>query len=329
MPHSGVYSSIPPTTNVVHSCYVQPAAGVIGTPVNVANSINEVDSWIDQLDVTVTPRTHGHVVPPITPDVTMAWLVQQSLPRAQIPSFDGSPTNWVEFVTKFRDIVHKQQYLNDEQRAAQLLQHLRGDAKRAVKGFANDRRGYVLSLKRLKTLFGQKSKIAQVTLQKVTQGKNVQNDDLDGLVEFYYCVSDSIITLKMLNYESDLRSSDTLRQAVRRLPARFQGKWAERCLHIRRTGEEPHLEHFESWLQDRVMAQRESCLPDRRRGNTPKPPNPKGDGQYSAALHDNNTTHASGCKLCNQRHPFWKCDLYKSMTPKKRFERIWLYASIV
>ena len=176
-----------------------------------------------QINQTPNPTTHG-----IAPDVTMAWLVQQSLPRATIPTFDGSPLLWVEFITKFRDLVHMQRYLNDTQRSMYLLDHLAGEAKRAVKGYANDSRGYVTSLKRLKFLFGQKSKIAQATLMKVTRGKPVPNDDINALIEFYYTVNDCLVTLKQLNYASDLYSCDTLRQAVRKLPPKLNMKWNEK-----------------------------------------------------------------------------------------------------
>ena len=133
--------------------------------------------------------------------------------------------------------------------------------------FEVTRRGYIISLKRPKFLFGQKSKIAQVTLHKVTHGKVIQNEDIAGLMEYYYCISDCLVTLRLLNYESDLHSSGTLRQAARRLPSRLHTKWAEHCLRIRRK-EEPSLVHFGAWLQDRVMAQKESCLPERQK--TPK-----------------------------------------------------------
>ena len=40
----------------------------------------------------------------------MAWQVQQNLPKAQLPEFDGSALKWVEFITMFRDVVHNQEY---------------------------------------------------------------------------------------------------------------------------------------------------------------------------------------------------------------------------
>ena len=54
----------------------------------------------------------------------MSWLMQQNLPRMQIPVFDGSPTKWLDFVVKFKDLVHDLQFLTNTQRMTYLLQHL-------------------------------------------------------------------------------------------------------------------------------------------------------------------------------------------------------------
>ena len=50
--------------------------------------------------------------------------MQQNLPRIQIPVFDGSPTKCLEFVVKFKDLVHDLQFLTNIQRMTYLLQHL-------------------------------------------------------------------------------------------------------------------------------------------------------------------------------------------------------------
>ena len=55
----------------------------------------------------------------------MMWLVQQSLPKIAIPSFDSSPLVWIKFVSKFKDLVHDQVHLRDEQRMFYLTQHLK------------------------------------------------------------------------------------------------------------------------------------------------------------------------------------------------------------
>ena len=179
---------------------------------------NDVDTWIDQLDDHRSSTAMNFQMQGVGPSVLMASLVQQFLPQLEIPKFSGEAIHWVEFIVSFRDIVHNQPYLNDKQRNHHLLQHLDGEAKDAVKEYANDPRGYVASLKKLKYLFGQRSTVARAVLGKVLRGKPVPNNDAKGLAKLYYAINSCIITLKQLNYSADLFSSDTLAQAVRKLP---------------------------------------------------------------------------------------------------------------
>ena len=120
---------------------------------------NDVDSWIDELDVDRNSNPlnvmTGSKDGTINQSILMASLMQQHLPQVEIPHFKGEAIQWVEFVVKFRDVVHDQPYLSDRQRNQLLMQHLRGEAKRAVQEYVNDPRGYPLSLKKLKYLFGQ------------------------------------------------------------------------------------------------------------------------------------------------------------------------------
>ena len=255
----------------------------------------------------------------------MTWLIQQTLPRIQIPDFDGSPLLWVEFVTKFRDIVHNPAYLNDVQHKTYLLQHLKGEAKRAVRGFTNDSKGYVLALKQLKFLFGQKSKIAQAVLAKVTQGKVLDSNDQAGLSEFYFTISDCLVMLDQLRYDSDLYSSDTLRQATKRLPVNMHTKWAEHSLKIRRGGSEPNLVHLGDWLQARMLAQKE--LPERPKKKDPPPK--RQEKHTNATLKSSvgsqpSTTPSpkNGCLKCGGRHQFWKCQAYKDLAPKSKINLV-------
>ena len=74
---------------------------------------NEVDSWIEQLD----PSKGGNPKPSgVNQDFLMTWFIQQHLPKAELPKFGGVPLEWVEFIMKFRDIIHNQYYLTYCQR---------------------------------------------------------------------------------------------------------------------------------------------------------------------------------------------------------------------
>ena len=187
----------------------------------------------------------------------MASLMQRSLPKVEIEPFSGEASRWVEFIVKFRDVVHDQPFLTDRQRNQQLVQHLRGEAKRAVKEYMNDPWGYPRSLKRLKYLFGQRSTIVKAVLSDITTGQQVTAKNTDDLAELYYSLSRCITTLQQLNYIDDLDSCDVLDKVLRRLPIRLSLKWAEWSLVLRKKGMESNLLHLERWLKDRVLAQKD------------------------------------------------------------------------
>ena len=255
-------------------------------------------------------------------EIAMGFFIQQSLPRLTIPVFSGSPLVWIEFVTRFKDLIHDQPYLTILRKSTLLLQHLEGEAKRSVQGYPNDANGYVLSLKRLKFLFGQKNKIAQAFLMRVTQGKEIQDDDENALSELYYSISDCLVTLKQLNYASDMYSSDTLRQVVLRLPQRMRNKWGDAQLRIRSNGQDPSLVEFEAWLQTRVLARREICqsVKPQRRGKdderSTKDEEKKNRNTKYAARTD---VQSIICTFCQGSHLFWKCATYDKMNDTERF----------
>ena len=93
-------------------------------------------------------------------------------------------------------------------------------------------------------------------------GKAIQNDDIKGLTEFYYCISDCVNALKKMCCFSDLGSTEILRQTIRRLPQSLRNKWAEYSMSFRSRGEyEPTLLDLEKWLQLRVLARTDAYLP--------------------------------------------------------------------
>ena len=67
------------------------------------NQDKSVYLWINELDPCETSNLNTILR---SQDLMMAWLLQQNLPRMQLPLFNGSPFTWVDFVTKFKDIVH-------------------------------------------------------------------------------------------------------------------------------------------------------------------------------------------------------------------------------
>ena len=285
-------------------------------PPNQWSGVDPVDSWIDVLtvnDIVARPDPNAEN------EIAMGFFIQQSLPRLTIPVFDGSPLVWLEFVSRFKDLVHDQPYLTVLRKSTLLLQHLDKQAKRSVQGYPRDANGYVTSLKRLKFLFGQKDKIAQAVLLKITQGKEIQDNDDEGLSELYYSISDCLVTLKQLDYASDMYSSGTLRQVVLRLPIRMQHKWADVKLRLRTSGQDPSLIDLESWLQNRVLARRESYRPEKTVRRSKDDERQSYQDNRSSRFAAKTDLERIVCAFCQSPHLFWKCTTYTEMSDVDKY----------
>ena len=75
--------------------------------------VKSVDAWIDEWSPYETQNLTRNTA---NQEITMAGLLQQNLPRIEIPTFNGSPLKWVEFVIKFKEIVYNHVYLNNSQK---------------------------------------------------------------------------------------------------------------------------------------------------------------------------------------------------------------------
>ena len=137
----------------------------------------------------------------------------------------------------------------------------------------------------------------------MTRGKQIGNGDNKSLMEYFYAISDCIVALGQFNYTFNLFSSDILRQVIHRLPTKFQGKWPEFCFTLRRT-KEPTFVEFESWLQDRILAFKETYLLVKYELKE----NPDTEEKYVGT-----TLMSNKCILCDNQHRFFKCSKYRSL----------------
>ena len=57
------------------------------------------------------------------------------------------------------------------------MQHMGGETKQALQIFSTNKGGYVMTLKRIKYMFGQRSRTCQTYIAKLTRAKPISNDD--------------------------------------------------------------------------------------------------------------------------------------------------------
>ena len=193
-------------------------------------------------------------------EISMTWFIQQSLPRIQVPKFDGNPIKWVDFIVKFKELVHDRAYLGSNRKFIYLMQHIEEEAKRALKVFSTNKEGYILTLRGMKYVFGQRPQISQAHISKLAHEKPISNEDEKSILEYYYTTFDCIMDLKQLNCIYDLHSTDVLCQTIRRLLSKYHSSWVEYFFSLRRY-KEPSLSDLDLWLSERILAAIEAYLP--------------------------------------------------------------------
>ena len=206
-----------------------------------------------------------------------------------------------------------------------------GQARRAIHAYSNDKRGYIFSLRRLKCVFGQKSKGAQAHLWKLSRGKKITSDDDIGLLDYYYTINNCLISLRLLQYESDLTSTKVLRQATRQLSS----KRYIRCVNIVWTFEQ--LVNQISWLYDGINTQNYPYLPPK----SAKQNYPLKDGYITRDYREGSSRktfinatkidkqnktnktirrkYQESCLMCSKNHRFFKCPKYRELKPIENF----------
>eukprot|EP00112_Aurelia_sp_Birch-Aquarium-sp1_P025970 Seg893.7 transcript_id=Seg893.7/GoldUCD/mRNA.D3Y31 product="hypothetical protein" protein_id=Seg893.7/GoldUCD/D3Y31 len=106
----------------------------------LTNTDKPVDAWIDELNIDFESTMNPTMS---TANITLRLLAHQGLPRLNISLFNGSTEDWIDFVINFRDLIHLQEHLSNTEKMSYLLQHLEGEAKRAVMRYSRDKFGYV------------------------------------------------------------------------------------------------------------------------------------------------------------------------------------------
>ena len=120
---------------------------------DISISLNEVYSWIDMPNALDLSKIYESSTA-VSSDVPMMWLVQRSLPRMEVPEFSCNPMKWVEFAIRFKELVHDKDYLTVNEKFIFLMHHVEDEAKRTIQVFSTNKNGYILTLKRLKYMFG-------------------------------------------------------------------------------------------------------------------------------------------------------------------------------
>ena len=129
---------------------------------------------------------------------------KNTLPRRQVPIFDGNPLSYCTFMRAFETVIESNES-DSGGRLYYLEQHTSGRTREIVRScmYLNPEEGYSKAKKLLEARFGQKQNIAMAYVDQLTNGPYIKAEDAESLEGFSILLSSCTNTLKATGYLKD------------------------------------------------------------------------------------------------------------------------------
>lgn len=246
-------------------------------------------------------------------------------------SFDGSPSQWPEFIENFKTRIHLKQTFNDSIRMQRLLSVLKDDAKKSVSSIGTNGIFYAAALKSLKRDFGNPFVVSHMKLKSLFEKPQIKNNDRTSLRQFHQelkCVNTWLLSM---GYYSSINSTENLTKLVQRLPYNLRNLFYNHSKEYFNTNQVISIQQFEQWLEHRlkqffnpiadIIASQEPVK--FRDFNKPSTRN----NLLNKTGDDNNSDETSKvkCWLCSSDHRMNKCEQFISKSLEEKQKVVELY----
>ena len=239
-----------------------------------------------------------------------------SLPRVDIPKFNGDPCEYQTFITTFDQVICN--IINDDQvKLTRLLQYMTGDAAIALRSCAliGGSSGYAQAREVLKSRFGSSHLVAQRVINDLRNGKTVSSAAevrklADDLTTAY-----QILSKIGANMYSEVNNQHFIQDILTRCHPQVRNRWRKFALdNFELKREYPDFKQFVTFAEKLA---REACDPvyGYEAMKTTKV-NFVSDYSKSPSLLDDR------CVACKGSHSLTQCGQFKAMRPYQRLQLV-------
>ncbi|VDP64632.1 unnamed protein product [Schistosoma mattheei] len=184
-----------------------------------------------------TSASHALDVPPGKDWITMISRALD-LPKKEIIRFDGNPMNYWSSIRNFEECFDES--VGFRFMLNHLIQYCDGKAKATIVQCAllGPEEGYRKALELLEEAFGQKHIVVHALIDKMLNIPAIKGTDPDNLGRLSREMRIRGLTLRQMNYVSDLNSAKTIECTFLKLPLHLQREWVKVACRISKTGRE-------------------------------------------------------------------------------------------
>ena len=157
-------------------------------------------------------------------------------------SFDGDPLKYFLFMRSFENSVEKD--TDEKSRLQLLIQYCSGKAKKVIEScvLLEPDEGYEEAKKLLAERFGDKFKVTNSWIRKVSDGPVIKARDREALQDLADDLKNCEITLKATGRLAQINNEDRLIKIQERCPAFLKSRWQTKVQEIRNEDRDPNIE---------------------------------------------------------------------------------------
>ena len=177
---------------------------------------------------------------------------QRKLPVLRINKFDGSTRiAFINFWSNFKNVVHKNKKLKDEEKFAYLLNFLEGEALAIVSGFPVKRQYYEPAIKELHRRYARTTDLVEEIIKKFERIK--ASDDFSSFRPMFNDAYYTLMTLKGMGKEVNSLSAVLIPVLKQKIPLTLKREWNKRVLHMERKGRNVTITKFLNFLREQIL----------------------------------------------------------------------------
>ena len=281
-----------------------------------------------------------------SPQVMSAAVQQQqslleaiSLQNVELMKFDGNPLHYFEFIKSFDSLIGRTS-LDEGTKLLKLYNCCLGETRSIIQScmVMDSSVAYKKARSLLQERFGNKFRIGEAWIRKVTSGPSLQVNDKKGLQKFADELQICRETLHALDMMTEMSTQQQLVKIIERLPHYLRSRWLRIVKDKRLQGRSPDLADVVHFVADAALEVNDpvygGLLADKR-----KQPQPQGSRQSHPQSHGSRSYHQSHtsypqpgvnfagsdkkeakCVLCHNAHVIFSCKQFKDMKPEERFQ---------
>lgn len=305
------------------------------TPYPIDNSSDSVDNQTSRgVLVESTPIKNNGASSSAQEMKEMFELTQQhqrsmvemmQIPKAELMTYDGDPLQFWEFWRAF-EVNVDQTSISKAAKLTRLLHYCRGDARRVIQACSamQSEEGYARAKTLLEQRFGNKHKVADAWMRKVTRGNSIPPRNGIALRAMADELQVCHETLVAMGHEAEMNFQSFLAQILDRLPTHLRYRWVRRSRDILRIeARAPRMVDMVAFINDAADEENDPVYgPSTWKKRDPPP---KRDfRQKPRSTYSTNaefpTKPVLKCSLCSADHRLFGCPKFKEMSPHARLD---------